>query len=222
MRLRASATTYPKSLPRSLSQRLALLEDEGPWRTRRRPIARVLRLGIPRRLVGTPLLATVVVSGVAGCVVLLLLPFASPEWKAALRPSAIAALLTASPPATERARHAEKPPSFDMTIRRGERGRAPFPLRLVGAEEADNVTILLRGLPAGAALSNGKRRDGHTWVLRLADLKDLHVILGKGTPDAFDVTVEVTSKAGAPLAKSIARVRLVDAATTRPMHASMR
>lgn len=222
MRLRASATTYPKTLPRSLSQRLALLEDEGPWRTRRRSIARVLRLGIPRRLASTPLLVSLVASGAAGCAVLLLLPFASPEWKAALRPSAIAALLTASPPATERMRDTARPSYFDMTIRRGERGRAPFPLRLVGAEEADNVTILLRGLPAGASLSSGKRRDGHTWVLRLADLNELHVILGKGTPDAFEVTIEVTSKAGTPLAKSIARVRLVDAAATRPVHASMR
>jgi hypothetical protein len=167
-----------------------------------------------------------IAGGFAGTAVLLY-PFVSPQLKAAFQPRAIADLFAASPSGMERtprradAHDAGQLPAFDMTIRRGERGRAPFPVRLVGAEALDNVTILLRGLPPAAALSNGWRRDDHTWVLRLAELDGLHVILGKGTPDTFDVTIEVTSKGGASLAKTIARVRLVDAAGLRPAYASL-
>lgn len=214
--------TQPKTLPRSLSQRLALLENEGPWPTRRRTFRRFLRFAIPKQLGNSPLALGVTVSGLVGCGGLLCLALLGPQQMAAFLPNAITALATAP---TEREQKNASPrgeaahlASFDMPIRRGERGRAPFPVRLVGA--ADDVIILLRGLPAAATLSKGKRRDGQTWALRLHELEDLQVILGKGTPDSFDVTIEVTSKTGAQMSKAIARVRLVDAAAARAVHAS--
>jgi hypothetical protein len=48
-------------------------------------------------------------------------------------------------------------------------------------------------------------------VLRPADLSNLRMAFYEGTPEAFDVTIEVTSATGDPAARSIARVRLLSA-----------
>jgi hypothetical protein len=101
-------------------------------------------------------------------------------------------------------------PSLDMTLRRSDAGAALFPLAITGADSADGVRVVLRDLPETAWLSRGERQDEHTWALRLADLEDLHVTLGEGTPEAFDVVVEVVSAPGAPLARTVAHVRLAD------------
>jgi hypothetical protein len=224
MRLWASAT-HTNTLPNTLKERLALLESAGPWPTRRETARRLLRLRILKPPFSMWFVLGLAASSAAGCAALLYLLFSHSGRHQAFKPDAIAALLSAPPSATQRPRGTAREggdqlPFFELTLRRGGRGEALFPVRLVGAGEADSVTIMLHGLPAAAGLSTGRRKNSQTWVLGLADLDDLHLILGKGTPDAFDVTIEVTLRSGAQLAKTVARVHLLEGSATRPARAS--
>lgn len=101
--------------------------------------------------------------------------------------------------------------SFELPIRRSERTSAAFPVEITGAGAArESMTVVLRDLPESTYLSKGQRQDANTWVLRPADLGNLRMSFYAGTPEAFDVTIEVTSANGDPAARSIARVRLLD------------
>ena len=77
------------------------------------------------------------------------------------------------------------------------------------------MEVVLRDVPAAARLSRGERRDESTWKVRAADLEDLHLTLNDGTPDAFDVRIDVLAPAGMAAASSVARVRLVGLAQRR-------
>ena len=102
--------------------------------------------------------------------------------------------------------------SFELPIRRSERSSAAFPVEITGAGAArESMTVVLRDLPESTYLSKGQRQNANTWVLRPADLGNLRMSFYAGTPEAFDVTIEVTSANGDPAARSIARVRLLDA-----------
>ncbi|MET0192123.1 MAG: hypothetical protein ABW200_01990 [Hyphomicrobiaceae bacterium] len=101
--------------------------------------------------------------------------------------------------------------SFELPIRRSERTNAAFPVEITGGGAArDGMTVVLRDMPESTYLSKGQRQDGSTWLLRPADLNNLRLSIYEGTPDVFDVTIEVTSATGDPAARSIARVRLLD------------
>lgn len=100
---------------------------------------------------------------------------------------------------------------FELPIRRSEHTGAAFPLEITGAgPAAESMTVVLRDMPESTHLSNGQRRDANTWVLRPADLDNLRLSIHEGTPDAFDVIIEVATVNGDPAARSIARVRLLD------------
>jgi hypothetical protein len=101
--------------------------------------------------------------------------------------------------------------SFDLSIPRSERASAPFPLEITGAGPTDAMRVVLRDLPEATSLSNGERQDEHTWLLRPADLDNLRLSMREGTPDTFNVTIEATAATGDAAARSIARVRLLDA-----------
>lgn len=98
---------------------------------------------------------------------------------------------------------------FEVVIDRG-RASAPFGLKLVGSAD-ESVDILVRDVPAAAALSHGQRRDASTWALKAAELKDLQLSLNDGIPDTFDVRVDVVASPAMATASSVMRVRLVDA-----------
>jgi hypothetical protein len=108
-----------------------------------------------------------------------------------------------APAATAREPDAD---AFEMIIDASAPDRAPFGLRLVGAEA--DMEVVLRDLPATTLLSKGERREAMTWVLKAADLEGLHLAFHDGTPDAFDVRIEVLGPSGAAVASSIARVRV--------------
>ena len=117
-----------------------------------------------------------------------------------------------------------QPDAFDVVIERSTRANAPFGLRLVGSRDA-GMEVILRDVPAAARLSRGERRDQSTWKVRAADLEDLHLALDDGTPDAFDVRIDVLAPAGVTAASSVARVRLVgvprvEHAVTAPVEAA--
>ena len=101
--------------------------------------------------------------------------------------------------------------SFELPIRRSDRANAAFPLQITGARPADITSVVLHDLPEQAWLSKGQRQDEHTWVLRPTDLGSLRLSMGEGTPDAFDLTIEVAAAGGNPAGLSVARVRLLDA-----------
>ena len=114
--------------------------------------------------------------------------------------------------------------AFDVVIERSTRANAPFGLRLVGSRDT-GMEVVLRDVPAAARLSRGERRDESTWKVRAADLEDLHLTLNDGTPDAFDVRIDVLAPAGVAAASSVARVRLVglprvERAVTAPVEAA--
>jgi len=157
--------------------------------------------------------------GVAGAVVLLGMQILALGQASPLRvqiPAAIAALAHWVPDVAKSrvgstapvVREPQTPDAFDVVIERRSRASAPFGLRLVGSQDA-GMEVVLRDVPAAARLSRGERRDESTWKVRAADLEDLHLTLNDGTPDAFDVRIDVLAPAGVAAASSVARVRLV-------------
>jgi hypothetical protein len=113
------------------------------------------------------------------------------------------------------ARPAQQPEIFDVAIDRRVKFRAPFGLRLVGSDDR-RVEVLLRDLPKTAVLSHGKRQNASSWVVGAADLGDLHLTLADGTPDAFDIRIDVLARADIAGVSSVARVRLVDVPGREP------
>lgn len=131
-------------------------------------------------------------------------------------PSAVVALAHWAPqPAAPRfgktapaAAPAAQPDAFDVVVERSARENAPFGLRLVGTEDR-GIEVLLRDVPPGAVLSRGERRGKSTWALKADELASLRLTISDGTPDTFDVRIEVLAPAGMAAAESIARIRLV-------------
>jgi hypothetical protein len=113
--------------------------------------------------------------------------------------------------------------SFELPIRHSERTSAAFPVEVTGGGAArESMTVVLRDMPESTYLSKGQRQNANTWVLRPADLDNLRLSISEGTPDAFDVTIEVAVAGGDPAARSIARVRLLDApARAEPLVAAV-
>ena len=157
--------------------------------------------------------------GMAGAAVLLGMQVLAPGQAGPLRiqvPAAITALAHWVPDVTTSrvgrtalvARESQPLDAFDVVIERRTRANAPFGLRLVGSQDA-GMEVILRDIPVAARLSRGERRDESTWQVRAADLEDLHLTLSDGTPDAFDVRIDVLAPAGMAAASSVARVRLV-------------
>lgn len=172
---------------------------------------------------GTYFSAGLLGGGVVGAAALLALPLMTPGQSMFFRieiPAAISALAHWVPdaPASRLGRpvvpvvaREPQPDAFDVVIDRGTRAHAPFALRLVGSEDT-GMEVLLRDVPTTAVLSRGERRGLSTWALRAADLAELHLTLNDGTPDTFDVRIEVLAPAGIAAASSVARVRLVGVA----------
>ena len=171
-----------------------------------------------RPIVGTYFAMGLLGAGAAGAAALLTLQVASGQISppSVRIPSAIAALgHWMSEPAAPRLGHAPpvvvrepQPEAFDVVIDRGTSARAPFGLRLVGTDDA-GMEVLLRDVPAATLLSHGERRGQSTWAVKATDLEDLHLTLNDGTPDAFNVRIEVLAPAGIAAVSSVARVRLV-------------
>lgn len=178
------------------------------------PRPRAAHLGHPggqsrRRLVGASFGVGFACGGLLGSAALLaLLTHPRPAWTQQV-------LVPAKAPEPAGA-DALPPSGLEMPIRRSRDGKAPFPLHVTGADGADGIRVVLSDLPEPVRLSSGERRDEHTWDLRLADLEDLHVTLGEGTPDTFDVTIEVASAAGFAVAQTVARVRLAGRSESAP------
>jgi hypothetical protein len=124
-----------------------------------------------------------------------------------------AAPVTAPPPreSTKRAAAVEPPgplPPLNMNLARSGQNAVPFPLQVTGVADPDNARVILRDMPATARLTGGERRDERTWALRLGELPDLKVNLGAGTPDIFDIIIEIASTSGEQILQTSARVRL--------------
>lgn len=187
-----------KHLPRSLIQRLALLE-RGLLPT----AAALFPTHKGKRLVSIYFALGAAVGGALGCAALLVL-LASQAGFAHTH----AALPHA--PAVDPGERSAAP--IELTVRGSERASMPFPLLVTGAEDAQKLRVTLRDLPEAAWLSSGERQDEHTWALRVADLDNLRLSLREGTPDAFDVNIEVASDVGAKVAATRAHVRLLDVA----------
>jgi hypothetical protein len=206
-------------LPNSLMQRLALLECgvfpvSGPRRD-----AGVLAVSAKSRLsrFGASFGLGVLGGGALGLatlVVVLAHPGKIHSQSAAFAPDGGASLIAAasSPgPESERAIVEQLPtPALQLTMRRSDAAGALFPLQVSGVEAMGGVSIVLRELPETARLSAGERQEAGAWLLRPADLEGLRLALADGTPDTFDMTIEVTSPTGTLLAKAIAHVRLLD------------
>jgi hypothetical protein len=164
-----------------------------------------------RRIITTYFGCGFVASVLLGCAMLLPLLYAHPGTR---RGQAAAEANVASLPlwqASSTALLDVEVNSFDLPIRRSERASAPFPLEITGAAPADAMRVVLRDVPEAASLSSGERQDEHTWLLRPADLDNLRLSMREGAPDAFNVTIEVAAATGDAAARSIARVRLLDA-----------
>jgi hypothetical protein len=204
-------------LPRTLRERLALLEyglvPVSPARARAG--IRIARRRA-RTLIGPSFWVGVGSGGVLGGVLLLLALVTPPEQvqQRARHAQAVAeaisrptqSTLQAAPTSALAAAPTET--VFDLSLSRGDGDVALLPLHVVGVESPESGVVLLGRLPAAARLSRGERRHDGTWALRLADLEDLRLTLGEGTPRAFDMTVEVATLKGLPLAKAMARVRV--------------
>jgi hypothetical protein len=156
-----------------------------------------------RRIVGTSFAVGLACGGLLGVATLLALP-AHP------RP----ALPLHGPSAQHVVPEASPAPALEIPLPESRDGKTPFPLYVTGADRTAGLRVTLRDLPEPVRLSGGERLDEHTWQLTLADLDGLEVTLGAGTPEAFAVTIDVTSAAGIPAARTIAHVRLAPRSET--------
>lgn len=194
-----------------LVARLAAVPEHAPASSVDGVGAQELAAADRRRIFTTYFGCGVVASVVLGCAMLLPLLYAHPGTR---RSQAAVEATSASLPlwqASSAALLDVEVNSFDLPIRRSERASAPFSLEITGAEQADAMRVVLRDVPEAASLSNGRRQDEHTWLLRPADLDNLRLSMREDTPDAFNVTIEVAAATGNAAARSIARVRLLDA-----------
>jgi hypothetical protein len=149
-------------------------------------------------------------SGVIGCLMLLVLVLNMPAIRGRAEDFAkpqFVTSVTAPNPAFSSA-------ILDLPVWRGARANVPFSLRIagVGLQEAaqSGLSVRLLHVPETAWLSKGERQDEHTWALRASDLEGLRLTLSDGTPDVFDVAIEVLSAAGAMATQGVARVRVLD------------
>lgn len=181
-----------RRLPRSLVQRLALLECGMLQETTNRPQMRL-------RSVGVHFAFGVAAGGVLGGAVLLVLLANNPG--RSLVHTAVALAATVGMPAPIDGKRSE---TVEPMVRE-ERQSTPFPLRIAGADAGDNPTDKLRDLPEAVSMSTGERQDQHTWAQRLADPDNQS--MRDDTPAAFDVKIDVVSTAGAHVAAT-ARVRV--------------
>ena len=115
---------------------------------------------------------------------------------------------TATPPP-------QQPDSFDVVIDRRVKVRAAFGLRLIGSDDR-RLQVLLRDVPATAVLSHGARQDASSWIVGAEELEHLHLTLPDGTPDAFDIRIDVLARSDVAGVGSIARVRVVDVPGKEP------
>ncbi|MBX9592382.1 MAG: hypothetical protein K2X43_24105 [Hyphomonadaceae bacterium] len=203
----ASAKTVQRK-PKSLVQRLALVAPAEASRPKgeRGPLQPGVGATFGLGLAG---------GGVVGAIVLLAAQVLLPGQAGLLRahdPASVAGLSEPAPSRFGGARSVvvreARPEMFDVVIDRSQSAKAPFGLRLVGAEDP-GMEVLLRDLPPAARPSRGERRDASTWAVRAADLEGLHLALNDGAPDAFDLRIEVLAPAGVHAVSSVARVRLV-------------
>ncbi len=109
----------------------------------------------------------------------------------------------------------QQPDSFDMVVDRRVKVRAAFGLRLIGSDDR-RLQVLLRDVPATAVLSHGARQDASSWIVGAADLEHLHLTLADGTPDAFDIRIDVLARSDVAGVGSVARVRVVDVPGKEP------
>jgi hypothetical protein len=207
-------------LPKSLRERLALLEcGVLPVPASKARVGARQQAGHRARpLVGTSFWLGLGLGSALGSAMLLLALFSHPEQtQARLRQVlALADAISRPAPLPSASRPGPGPvqadaptqAAFEMSIRRGDGGAAPLALRISGVDRPENVQVLLRNVPATARLSRGERRDEGTWALRLVELENLHLMLGDGTPDTFDMMVEVASARGMQMAKAVAHVRV--------------
>lgn len=213
----AASGAKREGLPSSLRERLALLEcgvlSVAP--SKARADARQETSRRTRALLGTSFWLGLGCGGALGGVMLLLALVTHPEqMPTRLRQTQAVADALAQPspaashPSASAQAGAPTQAAFDMNIRRDDGGMAPLALRILGVDSPENVEVLLRDVPVTAQLSRGERRDGGAWALRLAELEDLHLMLGDGTPDTFDMTVEVATAKGTRMAKAVAHVRV--------------
>jgi len=201
-----------QSLPKSLMQRLALMANGEPLALRAGGIGHSPRTGARLGALlwfGLGVLASGIVGGVA---LLGLHASTAGEVRIEDDPGVVPAVLAEAHPATPE-RNAQ-PDTFDLAIDRSERTAAPLGLRVTGTDDA-NIEIVLQGIPEAARLSHGERRDASTWVLKRADLENLHLALGDAAPDAFDVRIDVLATPGVATLGSVVRVRLVDPASRK-------
>jgi hypothetical protein len=213
--------------PDSLMARLARL-DAGPRTTVR------TRPRLTQRYFGLGLLA----SGLLGCAVIIALPHGTAEQvrdgavagsAAALPPPFRSAAAVLPPPASipratpaaapspqprataKRTAAVEPPgppPPLNMNLARSGKDPVPFPLQVTDVADPDNTRVILRDMPATARLTGGERRDERTWALRLGELPGLRVTLGAGTPEIFDIVIEIASTSGEQILQTGARIRL--------------
>jgi hypothetical protein len=191
-------------LPKSLMERLAL-QAAGRLPV---PAHRIqnARRAPPRLIIFASFGVGVLASGVIGGIAFFgLQTLAISDRRADAERSIQASTLAEAPPATSWHRRQV----FDVAIPRGERTHTPLRLRVAGGD-ADSIEIIMHGFPVAAKLSQGERRGAVTWVLRPADLDDLHLSLSDTAPDAFDVRIDVLAPPGVPTVGSTARVRVVD------------
>jgi hypothetical protein len=142
-------------------------------------------------------------SGVAGGLALLVLALVQPAITRSLQERTEVAGASGLKPELSSA-------VLDLPVWRHERANAPFFLRIAGVAAQSGLSVRLRHMPETAWLSRGEREDEHTWALLPSDLEGLRLTLGEGTPDMFDIGVEVVSAAGVTATQTIAHVRVLE------------
>jgi hypothetical protein len=100
---------------------------------------------------------------------------------------------------------------LEVKIDAARRSDAPLGLRVTGGDGRP-VYFVLDGLPTGVRPARGAAVGHATWVVAGADIEGLHLALGEGAPNAFEVRIALLAPTGVAKSGSVVAVRLMDEA----------
>jgi hypothetical protein len=132
----------------------------------------------------------------------------------AAAPAVEKAVFRAEPVASLRAQSAtsQRPRLIaDIFVRREDAAAIPISLQLDGASSSDfeRHAILVRDLPAGAALSVGSRVGPRTWSLPIGAIETARLTLPPNAAETTDLRVELVDPVGEPVTRTRLRIRMM-------------
>jgi hypothetical protein len=102
------------------------------------------------------------------------------------------------------------PPALEATA--GE--AASFPLALDGTDGVPaGSVIVIRGLPRGSTLTNGRRHGETEWNLRPDEIGDLHIVPREAATDGLPISIQLVAPDGGIIADAATMLKIAEEPT---------